>query len=224
MRSRERPGAGLAVALAAGLAALACAGGVVPQDTFYRLEGIARPAPLPAPVFDGVLSVQRPAADPLLGSRSIPWREDRPGAGLQQYHYHHWAEAPATALQRELVACLRSARVARRVVTPRERARADFELSSRIERLEHVRDGGGGRVLLGMEVAVRRTADSARVHLGRYRAEQGAAGDMEAVARAFTRAAERLCADLVADLVASSGRAAPGPQAAGSGGEEAGRP
>lgn len=218
MRSRERRGVRLAPAVCAGLAAFACAGGVVPQDTFYRLEGLARPAPLPSPVLDGVLVVQRPVADPLLGGRPLLWREARPGAALRQYHYHHWAEVPTTAVQRELVACLRAARVAPLVATPRERTPADFELAGRIDRLEHVRDpaGGDGRVVVALELALRRSREPTRLHLARYRAEEPAGQDMEAVARAFTRALDRLCADLVADLAALPGEAASEAQPAGS--------
>ncbi len=218
MRSLEAAPGRMAAVVWAGLAAVACAGGVVPQDSFYRLEGLGRPDPLPAPALGGVLVVQRPSAGPLLGSRPILWREDRPGAPLAQYHYHHWAEVPPVALQRELVACLRAARVAPLVVTPRERAPADFELAGRIERLEHLRGTGraAGRVLLALELSLRRVRDPALLHLARYRAEEPVQGDLEAVARAFTRAVDRLCAELVADLAALRPEAGGGPPSGGS--------
>ncbi len=217
MKRRERRAAGLAAAVWGALAAFSCAGGVVPQDNFYRLEGILRPEPLSEPALAGVLRVQRPVADPLLGSRPILWREDRPGAPLQQYHYHHWAEVPPVALQRELVACLRAARVSPQVVTPRERTPSDFELAARLERLEHLRGGGGGdRVLVGVEVSLRDLRGSELVHRARYLAEEAAEGDMETVARAFTRAIDRLCADLVVDLAGLSRRGPPQTQGGGS--------
>lgn len=116
----------------------ACATGSAPTDHYYRLAMTGDPVTWDQPMTE-VLEVQRPIAGGLLDNRPLVYGDGAHAHELRAYHYHFWADRPSTMLQGELVDFLRAAGVAKQVITPDLRARADRVVSGRIRRLEQIR-------------------------------------------------------------------------------------
>jgi ABC-type uncharacterized transport system auxiliary subunit len=158
-------------AAALALAALGCAGSPLPPDSFHRL---VVPAPAASGArLPGVVEVDRLQASDALRGRPLA-RADAEGRRLRLADYDHWVDAPTSLLQRALVEHLRAGGVADEVVTPEQRADADWLVSGRIDRFEWV-EGGAGAVRV--ELSLRAHGDRApRVH-GTYEATRRAASD-----------------------------------------------
>lgn len=139
------------VVLLAALLLPAC-GGVarVPDDSFYRLE-IAAPAAAGRSSLQGGLIVQSNAAAPLYRDRALLYSEAAAPKRVQRYHYHYWTDSPPRLLQRGLADYLRAAGVAAPVLAAEDGQDARHRLRVDIERFEHQRAAGGGRV----EIALR---------------------------------------------------------------------
>jgi ABC-type uncharacterized transport system auxiliary subunit len=171
-----------AVALLA-LAALGCAGSPPPPDSFHRLS-------LPPPAasgarLPGVVEVDRLQASDALRGRPLV-RSDAEGRQLRLAGYDYWVDAPTSLLQRALVGYLRAGGVADEVVTPEQRAQADWFVSGRIERFEWVAGGSGA---VRVELSLRAREDRAPRVLGVYDATRRAASDdARAVAAALGEA------------------------------------
>lgn len=178
----------------------ACTQSEIPPDRYYRIV-VDTPEAAPAqPRLDGPLEVDRPAADGLLGARPIVYAETARPNELQAYSYDFWSEPPALMLQSELVSYLRTAGVADMVVTPGLRVNADYRLSGRLRRLEHL-VGEPSKVLVEIEFAMRDNRRGRIILLKTYRAEAipvdtTLPAAVDAFGQAFTAIAARLTADL----------------------------
>lgn len=174
--------------------------GPVPEDKYYRLQSVAAIAPLPAPILDGTLEVDRFTADGLTAGRPIVYVEDRDPNQLQEYHYHFWTQPPTIMLRDELVTYLRAVNAAKNVVTPEMRVEPAYVLTGRIRRLEQIKTSDEGAVI-EMEIALRRPTDGKLLFLKSYRNEskQQAPGVAGAV-RALNEGWNLILADLLADL------------------------
>lgn len=172
----------------------------VPEDKYYRLQSVVATAPLPAPVLDGTLEIERFSADGLTAGRPIVYVEDAVPNQLQEYHYHFWTQPPTIMLRDEMVTYLRALNVAKNVVTPEMRLNSDYVLTGRIRRLEQVKTNAEGAVI-EIEVALRRPSDGKLLFLKSYRneAKQPAPGVAGAV-RALNEGWNLILADLYADL------------------------
>ncbi len=168
-----------------------------PEDKFYRLDTIA--AEPGAVALDGVLEVDRFVASGSLANRPLLFSE--PGSNaVSEYHYHFWIEAPPIMLQSALVSYLRSAKVAKRVVTPEMRVRPDYTIMGRVLRLETVR-GAQPSGAVTFELTLRREADGELMVLGEYRSEvrsatNGISTDVAAIEKAVDDAFARFTADI----------------------------
>ena len=181
----------------------ACAQPPVPQDTFYRLEVGAPEKVLSALRFQGTLEIERLSADGLTAGRPIVYsRSDRPRE-LQEYHYHFWTEPPPVMLRDQLVAYLRSAKVASAIVTPEMRVAVDYAITGKIKRLERVigASPGAAKAVVELELGVRQTAGERLLFLDTYRVETAAAADtVSAAVDAMNEGLNRVFALFVADL------------------------
>lgn len=178
----------------------ACTRAEIPPDRYYRIVVGKPEAVSTRPPLDGPLEVDRPAADGLLGARPIVYAESARPNELQQYSYDFWTEPPAPMLQNELVGYLRAARVADLVVTPGLRIDADYRLSGRLSRLEHL-VGDPTKVLVEIEFALRDNQRGGIVLLKTYRAESVPVdATLPAAVDAFGQALTAISARLAADL------------------------
>lgn len=181
------------------LFAASCAQEPVPQDTFYRLGTPAAEA-AGTVVFNGVLEVERFAADGLNGGRPIVYSQAEAPLQINEYHYHFWVEPPAVMLQDRIVTFIRGAGLAGTVVMPEMRVEPDFILSGRILRFEQVL-GSEAEVAIRLEIGVRAVASDQILLIKTYEQRQPAAdGSVPSAVRAFDAAFADMLANLGTDL------------------------
>lgn len=156
----------------------ACSGGASPPpDSFYRLEAGDPGRRYGTPLLDGTVEVARLDADGVTGGRPIVYHAD--GPQLRRYSYHYWVESPAKQMQAAVIAALRRAEAARRVVRPETRVPADWRVSGTLRELSHRPGdgGGGGRIVLAATLSVVDARDGTLVLLEDFRVERPAPGD-----------------------------------------------
>lgn len=189
-----------ALVLAAGLAA--CGGNAtVPENHFYRLE-IAAPDAAVKRLLPGVLEVDRLLAAGELTQRSIVYRHADNPHQLKAYHYHFWNEPPGVLLQAELVDYLRGSGIADKVMTPEMRARPDFAVTGRVEKLERV-IGGSNAGVIEMNLVLRRVSDGKVLVAKTYTRNFTPKDDgLTALAKGFSAAARDIFKAFVDDVAA----------------------
>jgi ABC-type uncharacterized transport system auxiliary subunit len=165
----------------------------VPRDHYYRLLVAAPARAKPTEQFAGVMRVELFQADGLLRERPLLYSESGAPHEVQQHNYHYWTDAPPRMLQEQLVAYLRRSNIARSVVTPDLRVRADYQVSGKIKRLERLLGGGPPRVFVEMELALVRLADNSLVMIDSFTEQEPDTGDsVESAIKALNRATGRL--------------------------------
>jgi uncharacterized lipoprotein YmbA len=122
----------------------ACAGQTLPVERYYRLssttsavESAAPAAVTPMPV----IAVEPVEVHGIYVESALLHRSARPLAPLEQYPYASWAEPPDILIGEILVADLRHAFGAMRVLAPGQRSAADIHLAVNVRSLEQIRDG-----------------------------------------------------------------------------------
>lgn len=203
----------LVVAVAVGLAGVACAGRPPPPDTFHRLV-VPAPASRVATRLEGALEVDRPSAVDALRSRPLAVVDAGSGV-LRHARYDLWVEGPPALVQDALVDYLRAAGVAERVVTPELRDDPRWLVAGRIERFERMAgDGGGAAVRL--ELSLRERGGGPPLVYGVYEATRGADGDSNAAAiGALGAAVGEAFEAFVADVDAAFAAPRPRPRSPG---------
>lgn len=130
----------------------------VPENNFYRLE-IDAPQRLAVPILSGTLAVGRFEGNGLVGGRAMIYSEASRPLQLRQYHYHNWIESPPRLLQEQLVLFLRSAGVAKRVISTGTGVNTDYLVSGKIQKLLESRSSDGASVTVGLELTLIQTKD-----------------------------------------------------------------
>ena len=184
-------------------AVLAACGGnaTVPENHFYRLE-VSPPEAPGKLLMPGVLEVDRLLAAGELTQRSIVYRHVDNPHQLRAYHYRFWHEAPGVLLQAELVNYLRAAGAAGTVVTPEMRARPDFAVTGRVEKLERV-IGGSNAGVIEMNLVLRRVNDGTVLVAKTYTREFTPKDDgLTALVKGFSAAARDIFKVFVNDVAA----------------------
>lgn len=148
----------------------------VPRDHYYRLL-VSSPTDVTAETrLPGVIRVEPLQADGLLRERPVLYSGSGSSHEVQQHNYHYWTDAPPLMLHDQLVTYLRQSNVARSVVTPDMRVRADYQVSGRVKRLEQLLGGGPPRVFVEMELALVRLSDNALLLVDNFAEEEPEAG------------------------------------------------
>jgi cholesterol transport system auxiliary component len=197
----------LAMSLVLGLAACASQG-PAPRDHVYPLLPSIQVAPGSEAPVAATLLVTPPSARGLTGGRELVFqRDDRPGE-LQRYTYHLWAEPPAAAIASSLAAALRDARLFAFVISPGQRARADYLLTGELLRLEHLPSARPPQVAAEFHLTLVDGYDRKPLAAHRYQGTEptGPADDPAAAAKAFNRLLGRLLSEAVRDLQAQRPR------------------
>ena len=178
----------------------ACAADPPPPETFYRLGAPAPVQALAGGPIKGIVDVSQVRTQGVVGGRAILYR-NAPDQVIA-YHYHAWQEPTGVMMQRALVDALRSARAFETVATPEMRLDRNYELQGDLLTLEHVLAGGGGSVVVEIEITLRRIAGNQQLLMKTYRAEEPAGAAVGSTIPAFTRAVDKITAALLADLSA----------------------
>lgn len=178
-----------------------------PIDRFYRIS-VDMPAMPPGPELPGTILVDRLDADGLMRERPVIYSTDSGGVSLAQHEYDYWLEPPARLLQTELVRYLRSARVARSVVTPELRVASQYEVIGTVRRFERLIGGRTHRVAVELELAlVDRAGDRPRV-VETYAAEIVCPDDtVDGSIHAFNEAIAAIFAEFLHDIRQSGAQA-----------------
>ena len=133
------------------LAFSGCGSIPTPQDRFYRLVPEINVQTDSEPSVETILVTQLSSRG-FTGGRRIVFRNNSHQSRVQRYAYALWAEPPATMIHNVLVKALRAAAIADYVITPAERANADWVLSGSLFRAEHLINEG--RVELEIELSL----------------------------------------------------------------------
>jgi ABC-type uncharacterized transport system auxiliary subunit len=198
-----KTGSPLPAVLFAGLLGIvmAMAGGCgttppVPADSFYRLA--APNVHSASALTEGLLLVESFEASGLHNERAILFSEDSEVL-LRQHHYHYWMDAPPRLLQHQLIAYLREAGAAPKVVAD-ARTNAALIISGRIVRMERsVRAGATtARVALEMQLRTPAGEEDGPLMIATYAADiVSGYGDLVSVVEAFGEAVNRVFAEFL---------------------------
>jgi ABC-type uncharacterized transport system auxiliary subunit len=113
-----------------------CGGGKIPTTRYYALDLPATPRQAPPDALRQTLAVLPVRASEMLEQDRIVYRPTREEVGY--YEYHRWAEDPRTSIQNALIARLRGTGAFQTVAPYDGRTKADYQLRTRIDRLEEV--------------------------------------------------------------------------------------
>ncbi len=191
-----------ALGLGGVLLATACSSPPVPTDTFYNLTS-GRAASATAPTsLDGTVEVPRFRADGVINERAIVYRSS--ATEQRQYNYHYWSEPPAVMVQRSFIDALRSSRTFDQVASPEVRADRDYELIGTLRRFEHDISRGQSKVMVEIEIALRRVRGGETLLLKTYESERSASRGVASAAEAMSAAVNQVIAEVVSDISAAN--------------------
>lgn len=191
-----------AVSVVVLLAALAaCSSPPVPTDTFYNLT-TGRSAPGASAAVGGTVEVPRFRAEGVVNGRAIIYRSS--STEQHQYNYHYWAEPPAVMVQRSFIDALRNARVFDTVASPEMRADRDYELIGTLRRLEHITGVGAPKVVVEIDVALRRVRGGETLLIKTYTKERSSGSSVSSAVESISAALDQIIAEVVRDSAAAS--------------------
>ncbi|MCI0734464.1 MAG: PqiC family protein [Methylococcaceae bacterium] len=170
----------------------ACQSAPVPRETYYQLAPEIRQE-TPDPKACGTILVGRLATRGFAGGRGIVFRDREDSLEIQRYSYHRWSEPPASMIQDAIARSMRASGLIRYVITPAERANADWIVSGSLIRLEHYPNSLPARVELEAELGLVAANSHETLLLERYlESEPAASNSIDDAVRAFNKTLERL--------------------------------
>ncbi|MCI0653236.1 MAG: ABC-type transport auxiliary lipoprotein family protein [Methylococcaceae bacterium] len=181
------------------LTIIACQSGPAPRETYYQLEPEIQQGP-PDPKACGTLLVGRLGTHGFAGGRAIVFRERADSLEIQRYHYNLWSEAPALMIQQAIARSLRATGLLRYVITPVERANADWIVSGSLLRLEHFPNSSPASVVFEVELGIVSAKSRETLFLKRYlETESAANNNIGDAVKAFNNALEQMLAQFQKD-------------------------
>lgn len=170
----------------------ACQSGPTAREVYYQLAPRIQSNPSGRESCGTVL-VGKLATRGFAGGRAIVFRDQANSPEIQRYSYHLWSEPPAGMIQDAIVRSLRATGIPRYVITPVERANADWIVSGTLIRLEHYPNASPARVEIEAELGLVAAKTHETLFLERYlESEPAASNGIEDAVRAFNKALERL--------------------------------
>ncbi|MGH8557498.1 MAG: ABC-type transport auxiliary lipoprotein family protein [Methylococcales bacterium] len=174
------------------LTIIACQSGPAPRETYYQLAPEIQQSPLD-PQACGTLLVGRLGTRGFAGGRAIVFRDRADSLEIQRYHYNLWSEAPALMIQEAIARSLRATGLIRYVITPVERANADWIVSGNLFRLEHFPNSSPASVVLEVELGIVSANTRETLFLKRYlETESTASNRIGDAVKAFNKALEQI--------------------------------
>lgn len=194
-----------ATLIACAVALAGCSPPPVPDITYFRL-----PAPVALPHADKPLSllpieVEVFGAEGVYAEQSLIYTVAADGNALRTYHYQLWSDPPAHALQSRLVVMLRESGISGLVTDRLPASTQALRIHGTIRRYE--RSGNGGTYTVSVAIEMRVEQDSGEPLIEQdYHAEVLAAdATLDATAKAFGSAVDKVFAAFYRDLVALEG-------------------
>ncbi|MFL2771197.1 MAG: ABC-type transport auxiliary lipoprotein family protein [Rhodospirillaceae bacterium] len=179
----------------------ACSSPPVPVDTFYNLNTSGNSVSAVTARLGGNLEVSRFRAEGVVNGRAIIYRSS--AIEQRQYSYHYWAEPPAVMFQRSFIDALRNSKLFDSVAGPEMRAGRDYELIGTLRRLEHVIGGGSPRVLVEVDVSLRRVSGGQTLLVKTYVKERLAGSSVVAGVESISIVLGQIIEEVVRDAVAA---------------------
>ena len=171
---------------------LACQSAPAPQETYYRLTAEIQPG-VADPKACGTILVGRLGTHGFAGARAIVFRDRKDALQVQRYHYRLWTEPPALMIQDAVARALRATGLTRYVITPVERANADWIVSGSLIRLEQYPNASPPEIEMQIELGIVSAKTRETLLLERYVENQPAKSNrIEDAVRAFDQALERV--------------------------------
>lgn len=184
--------------LALGLAA--CSSPPLQPDDYFRLEVAPPAAAVAPPLLDGLLQVDRLAAEDMTGDRAMHWSDAALPAQIRRLPRLFWSETPPAMIQSQLVRHLQAAGIAADVVAGDLRVAAKYEIRGRLRRFEQV-SGPAPHILVDLDLGLTAASGGNLLFLKNYRVERPFAGtEGDAMARVFSDALAAVFTDFEADL------------------------
>ncbi|MEQ8195791.1 MAG: ABC-type transport auxiliary lipoprotein family protein [Rhodospirillales bacterium] len=178
----------------------ACSQPPVPKDNYYRLQAGTPAQVYGKPLFAGTVEVQRFTADGVMANRPIAYASTEEPNKLNEYHYHFWTEPPPIMLRDQMIDYMRRAKVAEKIVSPELRILADFVISGKIKRFEHIR-GAGQHAAVELELAARNNKNGDLLYLGTYGVKTPVdGGDVAAAVAAIDRSVREIYARFLKNI------------------------
>ncbi|MEA3277631.1 MAG: ABC-type transport auxiliary lipoprotein family protein [Pseudomonadota bacterium] len=173
----------------------------VQQDRFYSLEPRVQALSTEAPPVRATLLVNDLATRGFLGGREIVYRSAEEPLQVMRYPTLLWEELPGRAVAEDLVGALRTSQLFAFVITPAQRARADYLLGGELSRFDHLPTAQPPRVVAEFTLTLMRGDDRRSMLSKRYQGEEATGQSTpEAMAQAFNRLTGRLLGEVVRDL------------------------
>ena len=170
-----------------------CLGAPAPSEQFYRLEvSFPTVAQFKNPLLLGTLQIMRPRSDALTGERNLLYRVNAGTSEVHRHAYHRWIDSPTRLLQQQITNYLRHSGMAKQVVTPELRIKADYRLTCYLTRLERIVNDHP-RVIMELELGLTHIKNREAILLETYSAEQPAQGlDIASSIVAYNQALENI--------------------------------
>ena len=195
------------------VALLVSCGGKIPPTFYYQLN-LQEPA-VPAVAQGSATALIMPfKASEMLTQDRIVYRPSPEEVGY--YEYHRWAEDPRTTITKSFQGQLRRRGTFSRVVGFESRAKADYVIRGRIERLEEVDYGGGVTVRAALTLDLLKLPSRQTVWQGMSESSQPVSvGEVRGVVTQMSGAVQSALEKLASDLDAfvrseAASRASPG--------------
>lgn len=169
----------------------------VPVDQFYRLETGSHEG---GKLFNDI-AVRRFATDSLRNDRAILYGNIKQQHTLNQYHYHHWTDAPSRMLQQHLIDFIHKNGLAKTVVSHEPGMKSDNIIYGKIGRFEQQFSGSRSHAIVEITLGLRKDNKHMPAFVRVYKQHiPAASNNMHDVAAAFSTAVNRIFSDFISDV------------------------
>lgn len=179
----------------------ACMGGSpAPQDHYYRLalETPSNKENINLPYT--TIGIPPSLTNGLYRERPILYVDTQAPLELQQYHYHHWHDAPARIIQEHLINWLQHKIPDSHILRLSQGEQSDIMLQTRVVRFERIHSRNGIGVLVEIEVVLQKNYRT--LHQKIYQQTVNVQHDtMHDTALAFGKALENIYTTLISDII-----------------------
>ncbi len=181
-----------------------------PQYAFYRLSPDLDVNQVKHTI-PGTILVTRPQSSGFISDRPIIFRDSESSLQLKRYRYNLWSETPTRMIQDAIVRILRNQHIGDYVITPAQRATADWIITGSLLRLEHLYSEDLSDVIIEMELSISSTTTRQVIFLQCYRDQVSVSSgadlksklDMDEVVRTLNRSLQRLVIQFAEDTASA---------------------